>query len=234
MTTKLLTPTGRAATSQPEIQNIPMHTPDGDAIRRAFCAPLVPEGDVARNADAISRELNPILPEVIDSLNHVITTRDSRLRKYERLQEIQVRVSNIIEPYTPCSQGCSYCCHMAVVLSEYEAGLIAKFLDRPYVKQPRLSIDELSVHHEQWLRDYTNVPCTLLTPEGKCSVYPVRPFACRTHHTIAPDNKCCDLTYMQVTPMVDLGILEKTYVGIFRDQPFGEIREYLPKEESHE
>jgi len=76
MTTKLLTPTGRAATSQPEIQNIPMHTPDGDAIRRAFCTPLV--------------------------------------------------------------------------------------------------------------------------------------------------------------PMVDLGILEKTYVGIFRDQPFGEIREYLPKEESHE
>jgi Fe-S-cluster containining protein len=117
-----------------------------------------------------------------------------------------------------CRAGCSACCRQLVVVSPLEAAAIGEYVGaRPELAAVideranawRAAVDaELSeqlsafeaadgyVESDQgqelelsyWQRQ---LPCPFLA-DNRCSIYPVRPFACREHHVTSPPSLCAE------------------------------------------
>jgi Fe-S-cluster containining protein len=93
-----------------------------------------------------------------------------------------------------CKKGCDECCKMGVCISYEEAQLLVQ-----YAKENKIAIDKnrLKVQSEydsdNWAKlRGTNRECVFLKKK-ECSVYEVRPAACRAHfHT--GKKKECDIT----------------------------------------
>ena len=87
-----------------------------------------------------------------------------------------------------CAKGCSSCCHIEVGVSPLEVIAIKSHLEQP---ENRSNIERLKtrIRHsrkavgELWEknRKAARIPCPLLDASGSCSVYPVRPIACRAY-----------------------------------------------------
>lgn len=81
-----------------------------------------------------------------------------------------------------CGRRCSACCRGEILVGPHEAREIAKRLTTSQAcavrTAPRLT---------------NRRPCPLLTPEGDCGVYAVRPMACRIHHATSPASQCQDV-----------------------------------------
>lgn len=89
-----------------------------------------------------------------------------------------------------CRSGCSFCCYAKVTVTPVEVLRIASYL------KETLSVDEYKAVYAR-LVELDNVsrgldidarwklrrPCALLTEDGTCSVYAVRPLACRSMHS---------------------------------------------------
>ncbi len=99
-----------------------------------------------------------------------------------------------------CGQGCSYCCNYHVHVSAPEAFAIATHLrvkwkpDR--VDEVKASLAKnLEVVKGKTVDEHvaTNVRCAFLSPEAACSIYEVRPVACRKHHSF--DVEPCRVTF---------------------------------------
>jgi Fe-S-cluster containining protein len=105
-----------------------------------------------------------------------------------------------VGPPLACRPGCSYCCHYHVYITAFEALALAEHINtklaasaRALVKERLASntriIDSLTV--DQHI--LTNVRCALLTDDGQCSAYGLRPSACRRHHAV--DVNACKVTF---------------------------------------
>jgi Fe-S-cluster containining protein len=153
-------------------------------------------------------------------------------RKRQQIVHIAAELSRAITPRTACARGCSECCHMNTSLSGHEARKIGRYvgreprrLGRERSRGPTLA-DELRVR-------FTGVPCPFLEA-GRCSIYPVRPIACRTHHTMRDDETGCRLRLdaqgraINPTPSLDVSAIGIAAAAIFAGEDFGDIREYFP------
>lgn len=79
---------------------------------------------------------------------------------------------------------------------------------------------------------YSGKPCTFLEA-GKCSIYPVRPLACRTHHNLSIDEENCKIANVENpkhTPMLNLTPINYAYVDLALQSgdAFADIREFFP------
>lgn len=90
---------------------------------------------------------------------------------------------------TACSRGCSYCCHMRVVVTAPEVLRIAAFVEETFSAEERAALarrvaatDEQArgMSDEEWGR--ARLPCPLLVA-GECSVYTTRPLDCRAYNS---------------------------------------------------
>lgn len=158
---------------------------------------------------------------------------ESRERKYVMLVEIVEAAASVIAPNTPCHRGCSNCCYQAVAITEREARQIEAHTHRAMVEQPattdgRREVELLEANVEKYVR----VPCTFLSKAGDCTIYPVRPLACRAHHSLDDTADRCDLFNNpgNTTPMLDLQDAVYAAAGLDIDGSFGDIRDYFPKE----
>jgi Fe-S-cluster containining protein len=104
---------------------------------------------------------------------------------YRRMDE----QSNAASARIACRDGCNHCCYFHVVVTPAEAFALAEFIQampeaRREVLMSRLAATATRVApmSEEEYR-HTNVPCAFLDG-GSCSVYPVRPAACRGHHAL--------------------------------------------------
>lgn len=167
------------------------------------------------------------------TLLNALLSRAQRLANNEtdELINIAERISQAITPYTPCKNGCSNCCYMGVAVSDFEAEAISRFTGRIKATKGELMA---YVEREGGSEDYATVPCTFLI-KGKCSIYPVRPIACRTHHNLNDDESNCViklplLELTETTPSLDLGAFQAVVVKmvINRGEGFADIREYFP------
>lgn len=126
-----------------------------------------------------------------------------------------------ILPYTACKTGCSHCCNMAVTLTTTEAELIGKFIGtKPTI--PKYRPDIMGNQ-----KKYSSVPCPFLK-KGRCSIYEARPLACRVHVSMADSGDLCDTNIPASIPMLDTIKIDEAHFIAFRDDVWGDIREFFP------
>ncbi len=83
-----------------------------------------------------------------------------------------------VSTFSVCAKGCAHCCRIEVSITDIEAKLIEEETGRrrnTSKKNPPV--------------DYCS-PCPFLTEADVCAIYHVRPFHCRTFHTL-DDPKYC-------------------------------------------
>lgn len=98
-----------------------------------------------------------------------------------------------------CRAGCSLCCWLRVDAYAHEIFLIARHIRARFTPEALAALTErLALHREQVLpltpfeHATRNIACPLLQ-DGRCSVYSVRPHACRRQHSL--DFDACQFTY---------------------------------------
>ncbi|MFC1467629.1 YkgJ family cysteine cluster protein [Verrucomicrobiota bacterium] len=91
---------------------------------------------------------------------------------------------------TACEAGCVYCCHYTVSLRAHEVAQVLEHILKNFTKaeikevvkrakQNRTRMKKLT--HEQI--EHTNIKCPLLSDEGLCRCYEVRPLNCRRNNS---------------------------------------------------
>jgi Fe-S-cluster containining protein len=83
-----------------------------------------------------------------------------------------------------CSDKCSHCCNMPILISQAEADQIAKETSTKINKEIEY------VHHAKM--EYNGTPCPFLK-DNRCSIYNSRPIACRVHYILDKDNMLCQI-----------------------------------------
>lgn len=178
-----------------------------------------------RQAIAVGNRIVQSTP-LISLIDQAIATLDR-----DKILGIADNISKAIVPHTPCQNGCSHCCYMNVAITEFEANLIADYARRPIINFP-----DPKIYMETFREDeFATVPCTFLI-EGKCSIYPVRPLACRLHHNLAQDESNCIikpmLENMEPTPSLNLNEISFWFVNLAlrNNEAIGDIRHFFPRE----
>lgn len=99
-----------------------------------------------------------------------------------------------------CGPGCGWCCHIRVAASIPELLVIYDELTAQttpeglaYFKERILAADAAGdiLDEEFWYKSQT--PCPFLDTQNGCLIYPIRPFACRAHHST--DANICQKGY---------------------------------------
>ena len=195
--------------------------------------------------DDLGPKLHPIFIRALTTVERGGTVA----QRHNTLLALVKQAMDFVDPYTPCAKGCSHCCHMAVTVTETEAKRIAAHIGRPFVSQQAnlqklLSLAGSCDSEEQamgtakeWQKEqidkWTRVPCVFLE-DNACSIYSVRPLACRLYHTIAPSNEPCRLGQagerLKEVPQVDMGAFHMAQVMVDpRHEGFGDIRDWFPE-----
>ena len=143
---------------------------------------------VFSSAKALSEGIEePLKPEgLIDLVNQAIHL-SNRL-----LEEIEERHIPDFEDIA-CKKGCSWCCYKQVGVSPLEVFLIAEHLKNKEIKvslediKSRLTaLDQITNGLPSEARLSAQLPCAFLV-EDSCSIYEVRPLACRGGNSIDAD-----------------------------------------------
>ena len=73
------------------------------------------------------------------------------------------------------------------------------------------------------------MPCTFLK-NSVCTIYPVRPLACRTHFNLSDDPSLCDIVNKPgaEVPYFNFTALHVPFAQSFLEEPFADIREFFP------
>jgi Fe-S-cluster containining protein len=91
---------------------------------------------------------------------------------------IELFNNEFVSSFTVCSSGCSHCCHIDVDVTTVEVEYISDAAS--------LSLDNLAIRSSKNGR-----PCVFLENDTrKCGIYSIRPFKCRTFHTIDHPKYC--------------------------------------------
>lgn len=177
----------------------------------------------------------PFQRECVD----IAQSSDKLQKKHVRLVEVVEVAGRIIAPHVVCGDGCHHCCHMSVVMSGYEAQKIGHLINKTpkqigFHFQDFDSMEGMVDRHSGLVSKYMGVDCPFLstpTQEGKrsCTIYEVRPMACRQNFNISGDASRCDLTKgLQDVQNLDFGYALAAEVAIFEQYEFGDIREFWP------
>jgi len=103
--------------------------------------------------------------------------------------------SNNHDQLIKCKKGCAYCCHQPVFALDYEMQYLNSFIKKNFTQEKQIGVKIRANNIRQKLSGLTELeilnskqPCPLLENES-CSVYEVRPMACRIY--ISTDVSTC-------------------------------------------
>src|SRR5436190_20595132 len=83
--------------------------------------------DVAEKLRRINSHDDRKLHRIVgESLPALVESAEPLDRKVIRLRRIADTAAKVIAPFTPCTKGCSACCHNTAIISELDAMQIAK------------------------------------------------------------------------------------------------------------
>lgn len=106
-----------------------------------------------------------------------------------------------------CATGCGWCCHLRVVVSIPELLVIHDELTAQttpegmvYFESKMREADRAGdlLDEQFWYESQT--PCPFLDGRNACLIYPIRPFACRAHHST--DASVCQKGYEEKRQMM--------------------------------
>ncbi len=159
------------------------------SLLRDYLASLLAHAD---NRAAIDEILN-----LINAYRYQL----GKFRNHDRIGTIK-EVYNAIDKYfdnapaenkkeIQCKTGCIHCCFIEVDISEDEAAII---LD--YCNENGIAIDKEYLEKQAAVgrKKYSELSrCVFLKEDNLCSIYPVRPIACRKHW-VKTDPSLCDFS----------------------------------------
>lgn len=96
-----------------------------------------------------------------------------------------------------CKPGCAFCCKFRISVLPIEALRIAQHVESEFSDEEKAGLRErVGAYIEQlnelhgMARVDTPIDCPFLGEEGRCTIYDVRPLACRMHHS--QDRAACE------------------------------------------
>lgn len=124
-------------------------------------------------------------------------TQSQRIHWLRRQADLLLKAADGL---SPCSSGCSHCCHIGVLAAEPEAIAIGKVVGRAPAKPPLdrvFTVDQVETTKESTVREafdsrHFGKPCPFLD-NGRCSIYEHRPLACRHLISMDRDDLLCRL-----------------------------------------
>ncbi|MCI5167433.1 MAG: YkgJ family cysteine cluster protein [Candidatus Electrothrix sp. GM3_4] len=125
----------------------------------------------------------------------------SHLKKLEKLYSFMDVLYKHVNKYTACKKGCSYCCYYYATISDIEMQFIEMKNKKIKRKEP-FNTDNKEVGN----------PCLFLK-NGGCSIYESRPYVCRRHVMLTPDNSFCieDDAQKRTLQLLTWSKLDKSY-----------------------
>lgn len=126
------------------------------------------------------------------------------------LRSLYESLDQILEPFlkhSSCKVGCKHCCHLIVDTTAIEAEMIYRYVQRAFQKEEVLRLtSEISKNSDQYPKPLDlgterpdeqikqsfqfDVPCPFFSDEWTCTIYQVRPLACRMYVAFSPPRKC--------------------------------------------
>lgn len=178
-----------------------------------------------RRRDAYVAAIDPKLSAREDALpTELRRVNASVSTKLHRVYAVVDELTAAARPFVACSNGCSACCHMNVMISETEAQMIAKETGR--------SPAPLLHSRRHGLAEFSGEPCPFLR-ESVCSIYEQRPFACRQHLSFHTSDYWCrpEHSNEREMPLVRFSAAEQAYfavTGFGARGVFADIRDFFP------
>ena len=93
-----------------------------------------------------------------------------------------------------CRRGCSWCCYQQVLVNPAEMLLITDYIGRNFNDKMKKAILQRAIEKDEKVKSLPaeealqqKIPCPLLL-DGTCSIYPVRPMACRIYLSSSLDS----------------------------------------------
>ena len=149
------------------------------------------------------------LPEILrkqaeDVFIDIEKSQLSPLEKLEKLYGVMATLYEHVNKFTPCKKGCSYCCSYYIAISDIEIEFIEKN-NKKIKRKKQFNTDNKGVGS-----------LCLFLENGVCSIYESRPYVCRRHVVLTPDNSVCtqDNAHTHRFQFVDWPELDKSYASI--------------------
>lgn len=142
-----------------------------------------------KKSDSVLKKHGPFFERLIAEAVALAEAPGPLEDRARRMLEITDDLAGKVARKAICRRGCSYCCHQSVIVSSWEAKRIARFTGRA-ARQFRAPQRGDDLHPTQ--RRYLGIPCPFLK-RGECSVYAVRPMACRMHFSMEADPAPCNI-----------------------------------------
>ena len=125
--------------------------------------------------------------DIVEMMEEIFTISEAEVQSFLSDEDIS---------RMDCKEGCSTCCRINVSLLEPGAIIITDYLIKTLspteLAKQKAKMSEL-VKHIRYLDDderiFANKPCAFLNEHGGCSIYPVRPFLCRS--VTSADKQLC-------------------------------------------
>ncbi len=167
--------------------------------------------------------------------NRVETTKEL----YKAIDNFFLNASEENKKEIQCKAGCTACCFIDVDVSGVEASVIIN-----YCKENGIDIDReyLTKQAAVGRRSYSSLSRCVFLKENLCSIYPVRPIACRKHW-VKTDPALCDFSKNTVNQVggyfdVNTEILASALLNVDETGPFekvllSELEKTLNIEERH-
>lgn len=180
------------------------------------------KADSDRNFAALT-EAHPWL-ENLAELGQAAIARVDKPTGFRKLVILADRVNQATADFVACKKGCAQCCHIAAVITEVEAKILAKAGGRKMAKVRKTG------NREALVKKYFGVPCPFLK-DNACSVYEHRPITCRTHTNLASTAFFCNTVIKpewSFVPSVNMSRFNMAYGWLLRQEVAADIRDFFP------
>lgn len=178
----------------------------------------------AKKADLYLSKLSASMRVVGERAELIASSRADEINKTKALWRLADELGTVVAPRAACRQGCAHCCHISLGVFPAEAAIIGRttrIQPMPRPADPGKGINvTLPINYES--------PCPWLTEEQSCSIYAVRPMACRVHFQMDEDDLLCQLHGVPIqAPFFDANALKAVQMIALRAAP-SDMRAWFP------
>ncbi len=147
-----------------------------------------------------------------------------------------------IAKVSACRRGCAHCCYIPVVITSAEARLLSSHTGRPLRQVDGVRVNTLTTTEGEARAnmmaegaEFVGKPCPFLRG-GECSVYDIRPLACRTHFNLDDDALLCERVegHPASVPYVDTREVWAASLTLQPQEVLADIRSFFGDDEEVE